>query len=119
MTPLLNRRRFLQALAGSVVAAGAPLPIGFPEPSIIGVDMGGLDLLSIGQREYNLRRSQMIAFALSPRTAADLCAPMTDDERRRIIEACRDDDDEQIDWSEDAPLVHARHVEVLRIEFKG
>ena len=27
----LNRRCFLQALAASVVAAGAPLPIGFPE----------------------------------------------------------------------------------------
>lgn len=29
---MLERRRFLQALAASVVAAGVPLPIGFPEP---------------------------------------------------------------------------------------
>lgn len=34
MTDLLTRRRFIAALAASVVAVGAPLPIGFPrEPS--------------------------------------------------------------------------------------
>ena len=29
---MMERRRFLQALAASVVAAGATLPIGFPRP---------------------------------------------------------------------------------------
>lgn len=31
MTDLLTRRRFIAALAASVVAVGAPLPIGFPK----------------------------------------------------------------------------------------
>lgn len=31
MSDLLARRRFLSALAASVVAAGMPLPIGFPQ----------------------------------------------------------------------------------------
>lgn len=30
MNDLLTRRRFLSAIAASVVAAGAPLPVGFP-----------------------------------------------------------------------------------------
>ena len=32
--PYLNRRHFLAALAASVVAAGAPLPIGFPKEAV-------------------------------------------------------------------------------------
>jgi len=32
MTNPLSRRRFLFSLAASVVAVGAPLPIGFPKP---------------------------------------------------------------------------------------
>ncbi len=31
MTDLITRRRFFQALAASALAAGVPLPIGFPE----------------------------------------------------------------------------------------
>lgn len=31
MNDLLTRRRFISALAASVVAVGAPLPIGFPK----------------------------------------------------------------------------------------
>ncbi len=41
MTDFLTRREFISALAASVVAVGAPLPIGFPERSII---FTGLDL---------------------------------------------------------------------------
>jgi len=38
MTALLSRRLFLQALAASVVAAGAALPMGFPRgyPKLVG-----------------------------------------------------------------------------------
>lgn len=35
MTDPLSRRRFIAALAASVVAVGAPLPIGFPRHKII------------------------------------------------------------------------------------
>lgn len=34
MSDLLTRRRFLSALAASVVAAGMPLPIGFPRKTV-------------------------------------------------------------------------------------
>ena len=43
MHDLLSRRRFIQALAASVVAVGAPLPIGFPKDpwAIQGASMVG------------------------------------------------------------------------------
>ncbi len=41
MSDLLTRRRFIAALAASIVAVGAPLPIGFPKNYVIytGIDI--------------------------------------------------------------------------------
>lgn len=41
MTDLLSRRRFIAALAVSVVSVGAPLPIGFPKK---GVSFNSIDV---------------------------------------------------------------------------
>lgn len=51
---LLSRRKFFSALAASVVAAGLPLPKGFPQQ--VGVDLAsGLDRTIIAEFEYDQR----------------------------------------------------------------
>lgn len=48
MQDLLTRRRFLQALAASVVAVGAPLPIGFPEEPLEPLPPGTYSMQLVG-----------------------------------------------------------------------
>lgn len=46
MTNTLTRRRFLSALAASVVAAGAPLPPGFPEELVAAPQFAVIEWMS-------------------------------------------------------------------------
>ena len=51
----MHRRQFLQALAASVVAVGAPLPVGFPTEQKL---LGPVELWA--QKFYNEYRSQQL-----------------------------------------------------------
>ena len=64
----LTRRRFLQALAASVVAAAQPLPFGFPQFREDKIDMWEFQFLKDGKKVWNtvrIARSATLGSAFS------------------------------------------------------
>lgn len=72
MSDPLTRRRFIAALAASVVAVGAPLPIGFPHKFKSNIELSKWELFkhfhkeALGQEPTNTYVLQLYTAAFTP-----------------------------------------------------